>query len=70
MSRIGNKVLTIPEGVTVTLENNTLTVKGPKGELKDTFSDLIKIEIKDNLITCKELMKPKKLKVFMVQQTH
>ena len=62
MSRIGNKVLTIPEGVTVTLENNTLTVKGPKGELKDTFSDLIKIEIKDNLITCKRINETKEAK--------
>ncbi len=35
MSRIGNKPIEIPYGVTVTLDGNTLTVKGPKGELKN-----------------------------------
>ena len=35
MSRIGNRVLTIPEGVNVTLENDTITVKGPKGSLEN-----------------------------------
>ena len=34
MSRIGNRELTIPAGVTVTVNDNTITVKGPKGELK------------------------------------
>ena len=34
MSRIGNRIITIPEGVTVTEENNVVTVKGTKGELK------------------------------------
>ena len=53
MSRIGNRVLTIPEGVTVTKEKNTVTVKGPKGELTDTFNNLITIDINDNQITCK-----------------
>ena len=33
MSRIGNRILTIPEGVTVTEDNGIVTVKGPKGEL-------------------------------------
>jgi len=53
MSRIGNRVLTIPAGVTVTNEGNTLTVKGPKGELKNTFNKLITIEIKEDKLTCK-----------------
>jgi len=53
MSRIGNRVLTIPAGVTVTNENNNLTVKGPKGELKNTFNKLITIEINENKLTCK-----------------
>ena len=34
MSRIGKRVLTIPENVNVELNENTVTVKGPKGELK------------------------------------
>ena len=33
MSRIGNRTLTIPAGVTVTVDGNVVTVKGPKGEL-------------------------------------
>ena len=33
MSRIGNRVLTIPTGVTVTVLDNVVTVKGAKGEL-------------------------------------
>ena len=53
MSRIGNRNLTIPAGVTVTNENNTVTVKGPKGELKNTFNKLITIEVNENELTCK-----------------
>ena len=33
MSRIGNKVITLPAGVEVTNNDNVVTVKGPKGEL-------------------------------------
>mgnify|MGYP000997545969 CR=1 FL=1 len=33
MSRIGNKVLTLPAGVELSREGNVVTVKGPKGEL-------------------------------------
>ena len=33
MSRIGNRVLTVPENVTVTINDGQITVKGPKGEL-------------------------------------
>ena len=38
MSRIGNRVLKVPAGVNVTVEGNTITVKGPKGELSYTFN--------------------------------
>ena len=34
MSRIGNKPITIPEGVDVKIEGNHVTVKGPKGTLE------------------------------------
>ena len=46
MSRIGKLPVPVPKGVTVTAEGTTVTVKGPKGELKKTFhSDLaIKVE--------------------------
>lgn len=51
MSRIGNKVITIPAGVEVKLDGNTATVKGPKGELTRTFSKHIEIKIEGSEIT-------------------
>ena len=53
MSRIGNRVINIPSDVTVTLDGNKLTVKGPKGELTEEFNNLISINIEDNKLTCK-----------------
>ena len=43
MSRIGKKPVQIPAGVTVTISGNTVNVKGSKGELERTFSDLVTI---------------------------
>lgn len=51
MSRIGNRVITVPEGVTVTLENNVVTVKGPKGELTQPMLKDITMKQEDNKIT-------------------
>ncbi|AKO90809.1 50S ribosomal protein L6 [Priestia filamentosa] len=51
MSRVGKKVLEIPSGVTVTNNNNTVTVKGPKGELTHTFNPDITINVEDNILT-------------------
>ena len=51
MSRIGNKLITIPAGVEVKLDGNTATVKGPKGELTRTFSKNIEIKIEGSEIT-------------------
>lgn len=53
MSRIGNRVIHIPSDVTVTLDGNKVTVKGPKGELTEEFNKLISINIEDNKLTCK-----------------
>ena len=53
MSRIGNRVITIPSDVTITLDGNKLTVKGPKGELTREFNKLINIEVKESVLTCK-----------------
>jgi large subunit ribosomal protein L6 len=48
MSRIGKQPVKIPNGVTVTVGNdNVVTVKGPKGELKQTIDRDIKVEVKD-----------------------
>lgn len=51
MSRIGNKIITIPEGVTVTQEGDLVTVKGPNGELSREISPVITMNIEDNEIT-------------------
>lgn len=51
MSRIGNKIITIPAGVEVKLDGNTATVKGPKGELKRTFSKHIEIKVEGSEIS-------------------
>ncbi|QII81518.1 50S ribosomal protein L6 [Jeotgalibaca arthritidis] len=51
MSRIGNKQVEIPAGVTIAQDGNTVTVKGPKGELTQTFSELITINVEGNTAT-------------------
>jgi len=51
MSRIGNKPITVPEGVQVTLEGNTITVKGPKGTLTKELHSNMKISLENNVIT-------------------
>lgn len=51
MSRIGKRALQIPEGVTVAVDGNKVTVKGPKGELERTFSPDMNIKMEDNVIT-------------------
>lgn len=51
MSRIGKKPVEVPSGVTVNLSaDNVVTVKGPKGELKQQLDRDIKVEIKDNTV--------------------
>ena len=51
MSRIGNKVITIPAGVEVNIADNFATVKGPKGELKQQFDKDMTFNIEGNEIT-------------------
>ena len=51
MSRIGNRKLTIPEGVTVTIDNNVVTVKGPKGEFTQAVNPDLDIKIEGNILT-------------------
>jgi large subunit ribosomal protein L6 len=51
MSRIGKAPVSFPAGVTVTVgNNNVVTVKGPKGELKETIDRDIKVEVNGNEI--------------------
>jgi large subunit ribosomal protein L6 len=52
MSRIGKQPVTVPAGVTVTVnKENQLTVKGPKGELKQAIDRDITIEVKEGQVT-------------------
>src|SRR5688572_22440353 len=52
MSRIGKKPVEIPKGVTVTLgKDNVVTVKGPKGELKQAIDRDITIDVKENVVS-------------------
>ena len=51
MSRIGKKILEIPQGVTLTNNSNVITVKGPKGELTRTFHPDMAIKIEENVLT-------------------
>jgi len=50
MSRIGKKPIEIPQGVTVTLDGNKITVKGPKGELSRELHNDIIVKIEENTI--------------------
>ena len=51
MSRIGNKLITIPAGVEFNVaEGNEVTVKGPKGTLTRQFSPLMDIQVEGNVV--------------------
>ncbi|WP_027726445.1 50S ribosomal protein L6 [Tuberibacillus calidus] len=51
MSRVGLKPIEVPNGVTVTInDNNVVAVKGPKGELVRTFHPDMKIILEDNVV--------------------
>lgn len=51
MSRIGLMPITVPAGVEVKIDKNTVSVKGPKGNLTRTFSDIITIKQEENVIS-------------------
>ena len=51
MSRIGKLPINIPAGVTVSMKDNKVTVKGPKGELSQDINPAITVELKDGEIT-------------------
>lgn len=51
MSRIGRMPIDIPAGVTVNLDGQVITVKGPKGELTRTLHPDMKVTVADNVIT-------------------
>ena len=51
MSRIGKSPITVPAGVTVTIENSVVKVAGPKGELEQKYDAVIDVKMEDNVIT-------------------
>jgi len=50
MSRIGKKPVEVPKGVTVAVNGQTVTAKGPKGELKFVVNDLCKVAMEDGRV--------------------
>ena len=55
MSRIGKRVLNIPENINVSVENNVVTVKGPKGELTLELLKNIEVKVEENTVTVSPL---------------
>ena len=59
MSRIGERNLVIPDGVTVNVDGTLVTVKGPKGELNLEVSKLVSVVVEDGVVLTKQI-KPSK----------
>lgn len=59
MSRIGERKISIPDGVTVSVNGNVVDVKGPKGELNYEFSKLVSVVAQDGVVLTKQV-KPSK----------
>ncbi|MHB2265295.1 50S ribosomal protein L6 [Aliihoeflea sp. PC F10.4] len=51
MSRIGKKPLSLPQGVTASVDGRTVTAKGPKGELKFVVNDEVLLKMEDGQIS-------------------
>lgn len=68
MSRIGKKPVAIPGGVTATIDNGTLTVKGPKGTLTLGLSDLIDYKVEEGEIQVKPANDSKQARAFWGMQ--
>ncbi len=68
MSRIGKKPVAIPAGVTASMNDGTLSVKGPKGELTMPLSDLISYEIKDEGVSVQPANKSREARAFWGMQ--
>ena len=50
MSRIGRAPISIPNGVTVTVADNKVTVKGPLGQLEKDFDSRISVKVENNQV--------------------
>ena len=68
MSRIGKKIIIVPEGVNVDVAaDNTVTVTGPKGTLTRLFSNLITIKLMVMKLNVRDTVKKKQTSSYMVQ---
>jgi len=68
MSRIGKKPVAIPGGVTATIDNGTLTVKGPKGTLTLGLSDLVEYNLGEGEISVKPANDSRQARAFWGMQ--
>ena len=64
MSKIGKLPITIPAGVTVTVNGSNVTVKGPKGELSQSVNENIKVEVKGTEVVLTTLNNEKQTNAF------
>lgn len=64
MSRIGYLPITIPAGVTLSIIENTVTVKGPKGELTQEVSPKLKLELEDGTLNIARVDEEKQTKAY------
>ena len=63
MSRIGNRRLAIPEKVEVNINENVVTVKGPKGELSLEVNPIVKVTIEDNEVVVSKVKDTKEANI-------
>ena len=61
MSRIGNNPISVPEGVTIEIADNTITIKGKLGELTQEYSG-VSFKIEDNTLTVERISEKKEHK--------
>lgn len=59
MSRVGKRLIDIPSDVTVDIKGNTITVKGPKGELENTFNEEMAYNLEESTL---EVVRPSESK--------
>ena len=64
MSKLGKLPVAVPAGVTVAVNDGVVVVKGPKGELKQSYDKSVKVEVKDNEVVVTPLNSEKQTKAF------
>ena len=62
MSRIGNREIKVPASVTVTVNDNVVTVKGPKGELSFDINENLKVNVGEGTVTVERTKEDKQTK--------